>query len=83
MIDKDEQIEEIGKGVDILREIALAANEEVKIQNKMLDVLEEKVNEVHDHVTNLNGRMLETIEKVRSSDKLCMVRNINIQFLTL
>lgn len=40
---QDDEIEEIGKGVDILRELALAANEEIKIQNKMLDTLEEKV----------------------------------------
>lgn len=68
----DDEIVEIGKGVDILRELALAANEEVKIQNKMLDTLEEKVNDVHEHVSNINVRLLETLEKARSSDKICM-----------
>ena len=61
----DAQIEDIGKGLDVLRELALAANEEVKVQNRMLDGLEEKVNDVNEKVTNLNARMLETLEKVR------------------
>jgi hypothetical protein len=39
----------------------------------MLDVLEEKVNDVHDNVANLNLRLQTTLEKVRSSDKICMV----------
>lgn len=68
----DVQIEEIGKGLDILRELALQANEEVKLQNRMLDGLEEKVNDVHEKVSNLNERMLETLEKTRKGDKICM-----------
>lgn len=69
---QDEEIDEIGKGVDVLRELALAANEEVKIQNKMLDVLEEKVNDVHEHVTSINVQLKETLDKARASDKICM-----------
>eukprot|EP00981_Chlorochromonas_danica_P012273 scaffold4731_cov175-Ochromonas_danica.AAC.19 len=68
----DEEIDEIGKGVDVLRELALAANEEVKIQNKMLDTLEEKVNDVHDKVSGINVRLKVTLEKVRASDKIFM-----------
>lgn len=58
--------------MDVLRELALAANEEVKIQNKMLDTLEEKVNDVHDKVSGINGRLKVTLEKVRASDKIFM-----------
>lgn len=68
----DAQIEEIGRGLDILRELALQANEEVKVQNHMLDGLEEKVNDVHEKVSNLNERMLDTLEKARKGDKICM-----------
>jgi hypothetical protein len=39
----------------------------------MLDILEEKVNDAHDNVENLNQRLQVTLEKVRSSDKICMV----------
>lgn len=68
----DVQIDEIGKGLDILRELAVQANEEVKLQNTMLDVLEEKVNDVQDRVLNINERMKDTLDKVRKSDKICM-----------
>lgn len=68
----DVQIDEIGKGLDILRELALQANEEVKLQNTMLDVLEEKVNDVQERVLNINERMKDTLDKVRKSDKICM-----------
>lgn len=56
----------------MLRELALQANEEVKIQNKMLDTLEEKVLFAGDHVLNINERMKVTLEQARKSDKICM-----------
>jgi hypothetical protein len=71
----DLEIEEIGKGVDELHELARQANTEIKLQNKMLDVLEEKVNDVHDHVQGINENLRVTLEKARASDKICMVRN--------
>jgi len=39
----------------------------------MLDTLEEKVNDVHDNVLNINEKMKITIEKARKADKICMV----------
>jgi hypothetical protein len=71
----DLEIEEIGKGVDELHELARQANQEIKIQNKMLDVLEEKVNDVHDNVAGINEQLKVTLEKARSSDKICTVRS--------
>jgi SYP7 family syntaxin len=68
----DNEILKIGEGVEDLREIALAQNEEVKLQNKMLTNLEEKVDAVHDKVFNVNQRLKTTIEEVRSSDKICL-----------
>ncbi len=47
-----------------MHELAKTANEEVKLQNRMLDTLEEKVNDVQDHVMNLNERMKDTLDKV-------------------
>jgi hypothetical protein len=68
----DEAVEEIGKGLDILRELAMQANQEVKLQNTMLDQLEEKVGDVQEKVLNLNERMKDTLEKAREGDKICM-----------
>lgn len=39
----DEEIVKIGQGIDELHEIAMAQNEEVKLQNAALNILETKV----------------------------------------
>lgn len=70
---QDIEIENIGKGVDDLHELAKMANEEVKLQSKMLDTLEAKIDDVHDHVTNVNAKLKTTLEEARKSDKICMV----------
>lgn len=56
-----------------MHQIARQANEEIKIQNKMLDVLEEKVNDVSESVQNVNEKLKVTLDKARASDKICMV----------
>ena len=55
----------------LLGEIARTANEEVKLQNKMLDTLEEKVDDVHEHLTNVNIKLKNTLDEARKSDKIC------------
>ena len=73
----------IGKGVDDLHELAKQANEEVRLQSKMLDVLEAKIDDVHDHVTNVNVKLKTTLEEARKSDKICMVRSTPELILSL
>ena len=69
----DDQILEIGRGVDALADIADAQNEAVKKQNAMLEDLAARMDNVHDHVTNVNMKMKTTLDEVgRSSDKLCV-----------
>ena len=70
---QDIEIENIGKGVDDLHELAKIANEEVKLQTKMLETLEAKIDDVHDHVTNVNSKLKTTLDEARKSDKICMV----------
>ena len=40
------------------------ARDEVKNQNVMLDSLGTKIDSVHEHVSNMNEKLKETIEKV-------------------
>ena len=69
----DDQISEIGRGVEALADIADAQNEAVKKQNAMLEDLAARMDNVHDHVTNVNMKMKTTLDEVgRSSDKLCV-----------
>ncbi len=51
--------------MDELRELALAANEEVKMQNRMLDGLEAKMDIVHEKVSNVNEQLKTTLDQVR------------------
>jgi len=69
----DKQIEEIGRGILDLQDYAISQNEEVKRQNVMLDSLENKITNVHDHVYNVNSKMKETLDTLgRKSDKFCV-----------
>ena len=69
----DDQIGEIGRGIETLADIANAQNEEVKKQSVMLEDLAARMDNVHDHVTNVNMKMKTTLDEVgRSSDKLCV-----------
>lgn len=68
----DDHIVELGKGIDELREIAVVAREEVTLQNKMLDTLQVRVDDVHDHVININAKLKETLEKVFTNTFHCL-----------
>ena len=68
----DQQIAELGKGVDILTDLARSMNEEVKIQNKMLDSFEQNIDDVKEHVTTINAKLKTTLEEARKSDKICV-----------
>lgn len=70
---QDEEIDLIGQGVDELRELALTANEEVKLQNRMLEGLEQKMEKTAEKVIGVNEQLKATLDKARKSDKICMV----------
>ena len=73
----DAEIVKLGEGIDELGAIARAQNEEVKLQNVMLTTLEEKVDNVHDKVFNVNQRLKNTLEEVRSSDKVISILKVS------
>jgi len=68
----DQQIAELGKGVDVLTDLARSMNEEVKIQNKMLDSLGQNIDDVKDHVITINAKLKTTLDEARKSDKICV-----------
>lgn len=66
-------LDQIEKGVEDLRDIALRANEQVKTTNVMLENLEQKIIDVQDHLDRVNKKMKTTLDQVgRRSDKLCI-----------
>jgi archaellum component FlaC len=69
----DNQLDEMGEGIQDLADIAELQSEEVQRQNQMLDDLGTKMDSVHEHVQNVNLKMKDTLKEVgRSSDKLCV-----------
>lgn len=70
--DFDKQLDEIGQGIDDLGEIAQMQQEEVKRQNEMLDNVGNKIEEVYDHIDNVNAKMKDTLNEVRAADKICV-----------
>ena len=69
--DFDLQLDEIGEGILDLQEIAQQQQEEVMLQGQMLDKVERKIDKNVERMSNVNGRMKETLEEVgRASDKI-------------
>lgn len=69
----DQQLDEIGEGIQDLAEIAQLQGEEVKRQSVMLDNVNQKMDAVSERMKGTNVRMKETLDKVgRSADKLCV-----------
>lgn len=69
----DQDLDEIGEGIQDLHELALRQGEEVKRQNQMLQEVGAKIDNAHEHMVNVNAKMKDTLNEVgRSSDKLCV-----------
>lgn len=69
----DQDLDIIGQGIQDLSEIAALQGEEVKRQNVMLESVGKKIDNVNEHLGNVNSRMKETLDEVgRSADKLCV-----------
>lgn len=68
----DKTLESIGEGIMDLSEMAQMQNEEVKRQSAMLERVEERMDQVQEHVTSVNAKMKETLEEVRGADKICV-----------
>ena len=69
----DDQISSIGRGVEELGVLASRQAEEITKQGIMLEDLNERVENVQEHVATVNAKMKDTLDVVgRSSDKLCV-----------
>jgi methyl-accepting chemotaxis protein len=71
---QDEQLEDIADGVRELNVLAQEIGDETKKQNIMLEDLDMKIDNVNDHLENVNTKMKTTLEKVRLTDSLSIMR---------
>jgi len=69
----DQDLDEIGDGIQDLHDLALMQGEEVKRQNAMLQNTTKRIDDAHEHMVNVNAKMKATLDEVgRSGDKLCV-----------
>jgi len=70
--DFDRQLEEIGEGLRDLAEVAQLQQEEVQRQSVMLENVGQKLDSAHEHMSNVNARMKETLDEIRKADRICV-----------
>lgn len=70
--DFDNQLDQIGEGLNDLNDIALMQQEEVHKQNAMLENMGDKIESAYEHIDNVNAKMKDTLNEVRASDKICV-----------
>lgn len=71
-LDFDKQLDQLAEGLKDLSEVAMMQQEEVKRQNVMLDNVEKKIDDVHEHLYNVNYKMKEVLNQIRGADKICV-----------
>jgi len=62
----------IGENIDHLLHKAEQFGDILAEHDRALDEVEGKIGAVHERLENVNGRMKDTLQKVRGSDKICM-----------
>lgn len=68
----DQELDQIGEGIQDLSELAQMQNEEVRRQNLMLDNVGQKIDDAQEHISTVNTKMKDTLNEVRAADKLCV-----------
>ena len=64
-------VDRISAGVTRLHDNALAIRDELKVQNAMLNEVEEKTDRIHGKLKGLNKKLKQTINEV-DKDKICI-----------
>jgi len=68
----DQELEEVSKGVAVLKDIAINMNREAQKQNMMIDQIDNKVEKANTQLQNLNKRLKDTLQKIRKGDRFIM-----------
>jgi DNA repair exonuclease SbcCD ATPase subunit len=65
----DKELDEVLKGVGVLKEIALNMDQELETQNQMIDQIEHKVNKSQQKLDSINAKLQKTLDKVMKGDR--------------
>ena len=72
MPQQDKELEDIGKGLEVLKEIAVNMNQELETQNQMIDEIQTKVEKAGEKLGTLNVKLQQTLDKVMKGDRFLM-----------
>jgi len=68
----DQVLDDISKGVGVLKEMAHGMSQEIEMQEAIIDELDTKVEKNVNQLLGLNKRMKKTLENVRKADRFCI-----------
>ena len=68
----DADLADVGRGVAVLREIAVEMGGEIEVQGAIMDDIDKKVDKNMAKVESLNKRLKRTIEGVRSGNRFAV-----------
>lgn len=68
---QDQHLERIGKGVEVIKEIAQAQGDELRRQEPLVDLIEDKIDDVGRELQNNNKRLKAVVLQVRGTRKFC------------
>lgn len=69
---QDEGLDIIAEGLDTLKHMAQAMNEEIDRQEPLMDEMDEKADKATSDLKNTNVRLKDTVNKLRSSRNFCL-----------
>lgn len=67
----DQHLDRLSAGVQVLQQNATQINQELKVQSRLLDETETKVDKVHTDLVTVNKKLSKTLKSVKK-DKLCI-----------
>jgi len=68
----DAKLDQVGQGVEILKNMALEMGKEIELQGVMISELDGRVDQTQAQLNNLNRRLKNTLDKVRKGNRFCI-----------
>mmetsp|Transcript_35692 Transcript_35692/g.101030 ORF Transcript_35692/g.101030 Transcript_35692/m.101030 type:complete len:287 (+) Transcript_35692:103-963(+) len=69
---QDAVLDEISNGLSQLKDMGMAMQEELDLQDPLVDAIEDKVDSVNTNISSNNKKMAATVYKLRSSRRICV-----------
>ena len=82
MQQQDEDLTELGQGVDRLNEMSMGINQELQTQNRMLDDLDRDIDEAAEKMNFVMGKLAKLL-KTKDTCQLCVIISLTLILVLL